>query len=200
MKIWVVTGPIGAGKSSVTSLLAERGAAIVDADRLGHEVLEDPVITVAVAREFGPEFVRQQGQDAVVDRGKLGALVFGDPAAMKRLNALTHPPLVALALSRLEDLSRHGKPNLAVLEAAVYFLWPPMDVVDLVISVVADHDIRRQRLMSQRDLNARQVDDRLGSQESLEAFWPTADVILENNNDRDALRRAVEKLLKDENL
>ncbi len=200
MKTWVVTGPIGAGKSSVTRLLAERGAAIVDADRLGHEVLEAPAIIEAVAREFGQKFVRQQGQDTVVDRGKLGGLVFGDPTAMKRLNALTHPPLVALALSRLKDLSRHGKHNLAVLEAAVYFLWPPMDVVDLVISVVADHDLRRQRLMSQRDLNARQVDDRMGSQEYLEVFWPTADVILDNNNDRDALRRAVDELLKDENL
>ncbi len=204
MKIWVVTGPIGAGKSSVSRLLAEHGAVIVDADRLGHEVLEDPVIIEAVAREFGSRFVQKDGQqpdlDAVVDRAKLGALVFADELAMKRLNALTHPPLVALAKSRLQNLSRQRKHKLAVLEAAVYFLWPPVDVVDLVISVVANEDVRRHRLMSDRGLNAQQVQDRMDSQQALEAFWPKADVVLENNHKLHALQQAVDDLLKSKNL
>jgi len=192
---WVVTGPIGAGKSSVTRHLKECGAVIVDADELGHEVLETPAIITAVAQEFGSECVPEIDGQPVVDRGQLGRVVFGNKTAMEKLNALTHPALVALAESRLKDLARKGQHKLAVLEAAVYFLWPPMDVVDLVISVVAEPDVRRQRLLNTRGLTAQQVNDRISSQKALEPFWTTAQVVLENNEDLNALQQKVDDLL-----
>ncbi len=200
MITWVVTGPIGAGKSSVTRILGQRGAIVVDADALGHEVLESPAIIEAVAREFGPHCIELKDGQRTVDRTSLGGVVFADEAAMNRLNALTHPPLVALAESRLEDLLNTGQHKLAVLEAAVYFLWPSMDVVDLVISVVADKEIRRQRLMMNRGLTAAQINHRMDSQQGLDPFWPTADVILENNGDLAALQMRVDDLLKNKNL
>ena len=200
MITWVVTGPIGAGKSSLTLLLTQRGAVVVDADELGHEVLENPVIIDAVALEFGENCVHLPDGQSKVDRSQLGRVVFDDPEAMKRLNALTHPPLVALAKSRLEYLSGTRQHKLAVLEAAVYFLWPSMDEVDLVISVVADQDVRRQRLMESRGLTAQQINDRMKTQQNLEPFWPTADVVIENNEDLSALQLKVDDLLTGINL
>ncbi len=192
MKVWVVTGPIGAGKSTVSGLLAEHGAAVVDADRLGHEVLNDPALIQNLAEEFGSDCVRN-GQ---VDRQCLGALVFSNQQAMDRLNALTHPALLQLAASRLDKIAQDGNHELAVLEAAVYFLWPPLPMVDMVISVVAEVGVRRRRLMEERSMTLQQVQDRMRSQNNLASLWETADVILDNSFSREALVEAVDLLLR----
>jgi len=196
MKIWVLTGPIGSGKSTVSALLAERGAAIVDADRLGHEILEDPVVIGDLVATFGSECVK----DGKVDRSWLGALVFSDAEAMVRLNALTHPPLIALAGDRLKKLAAAGQHELAVLEAAVYFLWPAMPMVDKVISVVAEKDIRLKRLMESRGLDFSEARDRLKAQENMDHFWNTADIVLDNSSNRETLVLAVDQLMLENNL
>lgn len=196
MKIWVVTGPIGAGKSTLSALLAQRGAAVVDADLLGHEVLRDPAIIQQIAKDFGPQCV----VDGQVDRQCLGALVFADDQAMGRLNDLIHPALLELAATRLETLAKEGNHELAVLEAAVYFLWPPLEMVDLVISVVAHENVRLDRLRESRNLTEDQVRNRMQAQAHLDRYWHTADVVLENNHHRRALSDAVDHLLRDNNL
>jgi len=196
MKIWVVTGPIGAGKSTVSALLAERGAAVVDADLLGHEVLADPAVRDNLVQEFGPDCMR----DGQIDRSWLGALVFSRKRAMERLNALTHPALISLAALRLEKLAKEGHHELAVLEAAVYFLWPPMKMVDMVISVVADPDVRLQRLLTSRDMNPVQARDRLQAQKNMDLLWGTADTVIDNSSHLEALVAVVDELMLNNNL
>ena len=196
MLVWVVTGPIGSGKSTVSGLLAQRGAAIVDADLLGHEVLKDPAVIQSVQREFGPDCV----ENGRIDRKSLGALVFSDKEAMARLNALTHPALLDLAAIQLDKLAKEGNHELAVLEAAVYFLWPPLPMVDMVISVVADDETRTSRLMADRSLTEPQVRDRMRAQENLERFWKTADAVIDNSSTHKALADAVDQLLLENNL
>ena len=196
MRIWVVTGPIGAGKSAVSALLALRGAAVVDADLLGHEVLKDPVIIHSLTDEFGPGCLK----NGVIDRKSLGAMVFGNDQAMARLNALTHPALLDLAASRLDKLAKEGNHELAVLEAAVYFLWPPLEMVDMVVSVVADDEIRVRRLVENRGMTAQQVSGRMKTQENLERFWNTADAVIDNSSTAQDLSEAVDQLLLDHNL
>ena len=84
-----LTGPIGSGKSHVRSVLVSLGAEGIDADRVAHEVMapEGPAYPGIVA-EFGSAVL---GSDGLVDRGKLGARVFDDPAALARLEAIVHP-------------------------------------------------------------------------------------------------------------
>jgi len=166
---------------------------VVDADRLGHEVLNDPAVVQTLAEEFGSDCT----SNGKVDRQCLGALVFSDQQAMDRLNALTHPALLQLAASRLDKLAKDGNHELAVLEAAVYFLWPPLAMVDMVISVVADVEVRQRRLMEDRGMTLRQVQDRMRAQDNLASLWETADEIIDNSSHRESLVETVDLLLQE---
>jgi len=93
VRIIGLTGGIGTGKSTVAAMLAARGAAVVDADRIAREVVEPGTAGLeAVAGAFGPEVVTASG---ALDRARLAAIVFADPESRLRLEALTHPLILA---------------------------------------------------------------------------------------------------------
>jgi len=191
MRVWALIGPTGAGKSVVAELLAQRGAAIVDGDQLGHRVLSQPAVQAAVSREWGQEMVHR----GEVDRRALGKKVFGDPQALAVLNAITHPPLVELAQRELSALQKKGKHELAVFEAAVYFLLPSPPVVDLVVAVVAPLETRLARLVSgPARLTEEAARARIDAQHGLKGHWPRADEIIVNGGTLDDLSAAVQKL------
>lgn len=192
MKRWTVTGPIGAGKSSLTRLLAAKGAAVLDGDRLGHEVLDRPAIKTALVQDFGEAVL----VDDRIDRGRLGALVFADPEAMVRLNSLTHGPLCAHFEARLQALADGGKHALAVLEAAVYFLLPDPPLMDLVICVDAPAAIRLDRLVEGKGLTPAQALARVRSQDTMAGLWAAADVHIINDRGERELSRAADDLWK----
>ncbi len=190
MRRWAVTGPIGAGKSSVSALLAARGAAVVDGDALGHEILDRPDVRAAVAAAFGDDVVTA----GRIDRGRLGPRVFADPAALDRLNALTHPPLARLMAERLDALAAAGTHALAVLEAAVYFLLPSPPRVDLVVAVDAPAPLRVRRLAAARGLDAEAAADRVAAQAGWDALWARADHTIVNDGSPADLELAVDAL------
>ena len=95
-----LTGPIGSGKSHVRSVLVSLGAEGIDADRVAHEVMTpDGPAYPGIVAEFGPDVL---GPEGLVDRGKLGARVFGDPAALARLEAIAHPAVGRAIRDRVE--------------------------------------------------------------------------------------------------
>ncbi|HWQ27998.1 MAG TPA: dephospho-CoA kinase, partial [Dehalococcoidia bacterium] len=103
-----LTGGIASGKSVISSLLAERGAVIIDADRLGHESYRAGTETFRrVVEAFGEDVV---GDDGEINRKRLGAKVFGDPAARKRLEAIVWPAIREMARARIEEERRRGTP------------------------------------------------------------------------------------------
>ncbi len=183
MKVWAVTGPAGAGKSAVSGILARAGAAIVDGDQLGHELLGREDIQARIAQELGPQYVR----DGVVDRAGLGSRVFGEPEALQRLNEIMHGPLAQLAAEKLEKLAIEGKHELAVFEAAVYFLLPSPPEVDLVVAVVAAPEVRAQRLVDRSRgrsggrMSATEARRRIEAQANMSGAWARADEIITND-------------------
>ena len=185
MAVWALTGPAGAGKSAVSEILTRAGAVVIDGDRLGHELLARPDVQAQIAREFGPGYI----QDGKVDRATLGALVFADPEALAKLNTIMHGPLSALATEKLDILVAAGEHELAVFEAAVYFLLPSPPAVDLVVAVVAPVEQRLQRLVARSGgaLSAQDARRRLEAQENLEAHWARADEIIVNDGTLDEL-------------
>jgi len=187
----VVTGPIGAGKSLLTRRFAARGAVLIEGDALGHQVLGEPEVVAEIGRVFGPE-VAPAG---TVDRAGLGRLVFTDPDALARLNAITHPRLAARIRESFLAVEQAGQADLAVLEAAVFFLLPSVGPIDLTIAIVAGEAQRRARLVSAGRLSAAEADLRIAAQRSWHRFWQRADVLLANDGSVADLHLAAERLL-----
>ena len=187
---WVVTGPAGAGKSALCSLFADQGATVLDGDRLGHEILAREDVVAKIITEFGPGVVSGRS----VDRAALGALVFSDQVALGKLNGITHGPLAALMGQRLEELEKEGLHHLAVLEAAVYFLLPPVPGIDLVITVTASPSARLARMTGSGSLSPAEALSRIEAQGFMEEGWARADVVVANDGPISELEKIAEDL------
>jgi dephospho-CoA kinase len=190
MRVIGLTGGIASGKSLVSKRLAELGALVIDADKLGHETYRQGTETYrAVIEAFGPEVV---GPDGEIDRRALGAKVFGDPAARRRLEAVVWPAIRRLAQERLDVLRREGT-QVVVLEAAVLVEAGWTDIVDEVWLVVASPETARARLAGRNGLTAEQAGARIRAQLTNEERRPHAQVIIENDGSLEELRRAVDE-------
>jgi dephospho-CoA kinase len=114
-----LTGGIACGKSTVSGMLLDRDVPVLAADPLGHEMLEpgQPAYD-EVVREFGAEILAPGGK---VDRGKLGTIVFADPAKRAKLNWILHPKILEVIKQWFKALDRPGGPEFAVMEAALIY-------------------------------------------------------------------------------
>jgi dephospho-CoA kinase len=182
-----LTGGIGSGKSTVAALLAQHGARVVDADRIAREVVEPgtPGLAAVVA-EFGGGVLTGDG---ALDRPALAGLVFGDPAARARLDAVVHPLVRARAAELVAAV-----PTDAVVVQDVPLLVETGQAgsYDLVLVVETDLATRVARLVD-RGLTAEDARARIASQATDEQRRAVADVVLRNDGDRDALAAQVER-------
>lgn len=186
-----LTGGIGSGKSTVSALLAERGAEVVDADRVAREVVApDGPAYQAVVDRFGPDVV---APDGTIDRPALAARVFGDPEALAALNAITHPAVGAVLLAR----RRQPRPAGAVVVFDIPLLRPEHRTVldlDLVVVVDCPIEVAVDRLVGQRGFDPADARARVAAQIDRAERRAGADVVLDNGGDRDALERQVAEL------
>jgi dephospho-CoA kinase len=183
-----LTGGIASGKSTVSRLLAEHGAAVIDADRLGHETYVRGTDTYdRIVRVFGDGVVDATGE---IDRRALGSRVFGQPDAMRQLTDIVWSAIHDLAARRLHELQSRGV-EVAVLEAAVLVEANWFDLVDETWVVVVTPDIARQRLIERNGLSAEAAEARLVSQITNEERLRHADVVIDNNASLDSLRSQV---------
>ncbi|MGH7857011.1 MAG: dephospho-CoA kinase, partial [Candidatus Binatia bacterium] len=186
-----LTGGIGSGKSSVTQVLRELGAHVIDADRIGHEVYRPGSAGwSAVAEAFGPEIV---AADGTIDRTKLGRRVFSDPAALKRLNALVHPLIADEVRRQIDELRSRGLGAPVVVEAAVLLEARWDELVDEVWVVVATPELAVDRVVRDRGLRAEEVERRILSQLTDEERLAAADCIIRNTGSLGELRSEVER-------
>jgi dephospho-CoA kinase len=182
-----LTGGIGSGKSTVAELLANRGARVVDADRIAREVVEPgtPGLAAVVA-EFGPEVLTADG---ALDRPALAARVFGDPAARSRLDAVVHP----LVRARAAELAAAAPADAVVVHDVPLLVETGQAAsYDLVLVVETDVATRVARL-EQRGLSAEDARARIASQATDEQRRAVADVVLRNDGDRDELAAQVDR-------
>ena len=190
MRVIGLTGGIASGKSLVSQQLIELGAVVIDADKLGHETYRKGTETYrAVVEAFGPDVV---GPDGEIDRRALGAKVFGDPEARRRLEEIVWPAIRRLAAERLAGLREQSMP-VVVLDAAVLIEANWLDLVDEVWLVEASPETVRQRLNARNGLTPEQADARIGAQLANEQRRPYAQVVIENDGSLDELRSAVDE-------
>jgi dephospho-CoA kinase len=188
-----LTGGIGSGKSTVSRYLAELGAVIIDADKLGHEVyLPQTETWRKLLKTFGKEIL---APDNKIDRKKLGTIVFNNPKKLKQLNAIVHPRMYELAKERIDNCRRQGT-RVVILDAPILFEtnWTPL--VEEVWVVVANEANVIKRAKARSGLTEEQVRSRLGSQMSNEERIKRAQVVIHNDGTAEDLRKKVNELWK----
>ena len=184
-----LTGGIASGKSTVTATLAELGATIIDADRLGHQTYEPGTETFGqVVAAFGDEIV---GADGTIDRAVLGGKVFGEPGAMTKLTDIVWPGIGALAVAAIEEARAAGA-AVAVVEAAVLFEAGWEVLVDEVWVITVPPAVARQRLMDRNGFSAEEADKRIASQISNAEREARADQVISTDCSLDEVRTRVE--------
>ncbi|MFI1987962.1 dephospho-CoA kinase [Actinoplanes sp. NPDC020271] len=187
-----LTGGIGAGKSAVSARLAERGAVIIDADRLAREVVEPGTDGLAeIVAAFGPEVLTPEG---ALDRPALGAKVFGDEAARRTLERIIHPRVRA----RTAELVKAAPPDAIVVNDVPLLVETGLTpTYHLVIVVTADSEVRTQRLVRDRGMSPAEAAARISAQADDATRRAAADVILPNEDDLAALHARVDALWRD---
>lgn len=184
-----LTGGIGSGKSTVSGLLASRGAVIVDADAITREVQAagSPVLA-ALADRFGPEII---GPDGALDRPRLAGLVFGDPDALKALNAIVHPAVGAEMNRRVRE--QIPTDHVVVLDIPLLTENPRTGLQGIVVVDVPE-DVQVARLVAGRGFDPDDARARIGRQASREARLATADFVVDNSGTIDGLTAQVDAL------
>jgi len=186
-----LTGGIASGKSMVSDMLGQLGAVVIDADRMGHEAfLPDTDAWRDVIAAFGSDIL---GENREIDRGRLADIVFHDPDALERLNAIMHPLLYRIAEQRIEALRDQGT-DVVILEAALLIEANWTGLVDQVWVVVAPESVVIDRLGSQKGFTAEQARARIQAQMPVSEKSTHADVVIDNDSDMEALGDKVEKL------
>jgi dephospho-CoA kinase len=186
-----LTGGLGAGKTSVAGVLVEHGARLVDADRLGHQVLEDPRVRGELAEAFGADVL---GPDGRVRRDELGRRAFADAQSLARLNAISHPRLLTLLRSALSGFAAAGLRGLVVLEAALLVEWDLGPWCDEVVVVTAPAPVRAARARAQRGLSVAEVEERLARQLPEDIRVGYADRVLVNDGTPEQLAQRAREL------
>ena len=191
MKVYALTGGIGAGKSAASKRFVERGIPVIDADLIGHEIIgPGGGAEGAVKAAFGASILSR----GKIDREKLGAVVFGDESARQRLNGIVHPAIRAEIGQRLMRLAAKGH-RAAIVDAALHAengeLSPGFEAL---ILVDCPADIRRRRLVETRGMSTEEAAARIASQTPPEKKAALAKWIVHNDGTIEDLRAQVDQI------
>ncbi|MFE3457174.1 dephospho-CoA kinase [Nocardiopsis aegyptia] len=186
-----LTGGIGSGKSAVSAALAEHGAVIVDADAIAREVVEPgtPGLAAVVA-EFGEEVLTPDG---LLDRARLGEIVFADQDRLARLNAIVHP-LVGERSAELMERAVESGADVVVYDVPLLVENGLGALYDVVVVVDAPDETRVERVATDRGMPREQVWARIRNQADRDTRLAAADLVVDNSGTREELRERVADL------
>lgn len=181
-----ITGNIGTGKSTVAEMLSALGAQVIDADRVAHQVMAPGTPVYAeVVDAFGPQILTAEGE---IDRKKLGTIVFRDPKALARLEAMVHPATVERIARCIAEATSH----VVVVEAIKLLESGLADACDSVWVTTCRREQQIERLLEQRDLSRDEVRRRVDAQAPQEEKMVQADVVIDNSGPLSATWKQVQ--------
>lgn len=189
-----LTGGIASGKSTVSRILQELGAPVIDADAIVHD-LQQPgkPVTLAIAREFGTEVLHEDGS---LDRAALSRIVFADAGRRKALEAIVHPA-VREEMWRAVDRYRAEDRPAVVLDVPLLIESQLHRTVDRVWVVYIDKTLQLARLMARDGLTPEQAEQRITAQMSLDEKRTFADLVIDNRGTMAQTREQVELAWRD---
>ena len=173
MTVIGITGPTGAGKTTALHVLESLGFQVVDCDALYYRVLDrDEALREGLRREFGPVFL----PDGKLDRPALGAIVFGDPAALDRLNALVYPAMHAAVGQILRNCTRKG----VVIDAINLIESGLGGLCDWTVALTAPPEVRLRRIMARDGISEERARARMAAQKPDKFYRGHCTFLLEN--------------------
>ncbi len=181
-----LTGNIGTGKSTVGRMLAHLGAEVIDADRVAHRVMRAGTRThAAVVEAFGPEILTPEGE---IDRARLGPVVFADPSALARLEALVHPAVIRETDRRIAATSA----AVVVIEAIKLIEAGMADTCHSLWVTTCRQEQQIQRIVEERGLSRVEAKQRVEAQPPQKQKITRADVVIDNTGPLSLTRSQVE--------
>ena len=189
-----ITGGIGSGKSEVIKFLSgQPDHVVIESDRLAHSLME-PGNTAweKVVEAFGTGILDEEG---MIDRAKLGSIVFSDPEKLEQLNNAVHPCVKEYILEDIKRASDEGK-KLYVIEAALLVQDGYREICDAIWTIYVPKEVRIRRLLESRGGSREKWESVFSSQPEDEWFRENTDLCIENTGTKEELIRAVEEELK----
>ena len=192
-----ITGGIACGKTTVSDLLAEKGAIPINADEIGHQLLKaDSPVIGELMDAFGQDILDESGD---VSRKKLGAIVFNDKAAREQLNSILHPLIIERSRGHARQLVTEDPTCIVLLDAPLLIEAGAYDTVDLIVVVTASSETQLRRTLERsvaqgRPLTETEVQARIDAQMPVTEKVKYADVVIENEGTLEELHRQVDAL------
>ena len=187
-----LTGPTGAGKSTVAEWLLAAGLPVIDADKVAREItLPGEPALLALAQAFGADILLPDGS---LDRKKLAGRAFSDPNNTARLNAITHPAITEKIEAAFATYKAAGE-KAVVLDAPLLFESALDKVCDHTVAVLAAKKLRLARIRERDHLSEDAAKTRMNAQPADDFYTARAEIILHNDGDPDTLKRQTERLL-----
>ncbi|MHA0857450.1 dephospho-CoA kinase [Paenibacillus sp. CMAA1364] len=187
-----LTGGIATGKSTISSLLVQRGALLIDADAIARDVmLPGQPVLAAVTEFFGQDILQANGN---LDRKKLGDIVFNDQEALQVLNRITHPEIRKQIHQRMEKLEELNPDKLIIVDIPLLFESELQSMFEQVLVVYVPRGIQRLRLMKRDELTTEQAEIRLQSQMDIELKKLQADLVIDNSGSLHATEQQVDAI------
>lgn len=186
-------GQAGSGKSTVARVFEQDGARVIDADVLGHRVVEeDAAVRAGLINEYGRDIYTPAG----LDRSRVAAVVFRDPAARERLNRLVHPRIVERIDAALESFREQGFRGVVIVDAALLLDWGFERECDAVLAITASREAQLERLQQQRDWSHADAALRLDAQRDQAMLVAAADAVIHNAGGTSELEQVARETLK----
>ncbi len=180
-----ITGNIAAGKSTVEKILKSKGYKVLDADEVGHEILENSPEVKSVFKDYDITLGN------VISRVKLGKVVFNDKKMLAKLNDILHPPI----RKKIREFLLENKSEKYVFVSVPLLFEAGMEnMFDKIVLVYADDNIRIKRLISRNGFSKDYAELRIKSQDNQQDKLSKADIIINNNGSLEDLQKQVSKI------
>jgi dephospho-CoA kinase len=187
-----LTGGLASGKSFVGRALADLGCYLIEADKLGHEVmLPGGEAYDAIVREFGPTVLDAEGR---ISRRKLSSIVWHNPERLGKLNSLVHPPVREREESRMAEIARADPSAIVVVEAAILVETGRYKDFDRLIVVTSAPEQQMERALERGSYNKEEILARLSRQLPLEVKLGVADYVIDTSGSKEGTLEQVRKV------
>ncbi|AYC29823.1 dephospho-CoA kinase [Paenisporosarcina cavernae] len=187
-----LTGSIASGKSTISSMLREKGYPIIDADQVARDVVAIGTPTLGkIAVIFGEQVLLEDGS---LNRDKLGSIIFNHPAERKKLNDIMHPAIRQEMLRQQKEHEESGHETI-VMDIPLLFESKLQHFVDKILVVSVTEEIQLERLMKRNNLSLEDANMRIASQLPISEKVKLADAVIYNNDSLESSKKQLEKIL-----